>query len=563
VCTYYIYDGDKPIVEETYSGSTATISAVNVWGADGWRARYYPVGSPNFYSFTFDPQGNVIEKQQAINTTIPAYTITSYEAYGKFGANLLYSTGVRQGPGNLYTGGSSPRTATYAYDNVGNPTTFLGTSPTFTTDNQIDDTPDFTYDGNGNPTEYSSSVPSGSTLAYDAENRLLSASGTSFGADYDADGLRTYKATGATTPIANGYRFYIYDGDTRMLELDSSGDVVQANGWAADGLRELYNANGDDHYYEYTYDPEGNVNQRQSQNNTTSYSLNTSVYDAYGKLLHKGGTSPSNESGSIGLAGEWGGYTDIDQSNSSYTTGLVEMGHRYYDPLVGRFLNRDPIDYNGGINLYSYAGNNPITGSDPSGLTVSAIFDRAAGTLQIWDDSNPNDKITISDVKGSKDKSKSQAVFSGEGQYMNDPNSEQVPSMGPIPAGEYLISHMFVAGDMGKHFQLYSDATDWQYHGNRTWLLNHILSSEAPGRHNFNFHSGRVSEGCVTVWSTLAKGQSGYPDSPTWENILSLIRRSGTTTGAYTYLNEHLVKGHQNGGEFVNNGPYTGVLIVK
>jgi RHS repeat-associated protein len=213
-------------------------------------------------------------------------------------------------------------------------------------------------------------VPSGSTLAYDAENRLLSASGTSFAADYDADGLRTYKATGATTPLSNGYRFYVYDGDRRMLELDSSGDVVQANGWAADGLRDIYYANGDNHYYQFTYDPEGNVSQQQGQSNTSTYCLNTSVYDAYGKLLHKGGSSPSNESGSIGFAGEWGGYTDVDQSNSSYTTGLVEMGHRYYDSAYGRFLNRDPIGYNGGINLYGFAGNDPVTKSDPNGTNA-------------------------------------------------------------------------------------------------------------------------------------------------------------------------------------------------
>ena len=31
-------------------------------------------------------------------------------------------------------------------------------------------------------------------------------------------------------------------------------------------------------------------------------------------------------------------------------------------------MSRDPIDYEGGINLYAYAGNNPVTHADPSGL---------------------------------------------------------------------------------------------------------------------------------------------------------------------------------------------------
>ncbi|NTW38874.1 MAG: hypothetical protein HGA44_03130 [Cellulomonadaceae bacterium] len=53
------------------------------------------------------------------------------------------------------------------------------------------------------------------------------------------------------------------------------------------------------------------------------------------------------------------------------TTGLVQMGARYYDPLIGRFLSVDPaMDLSDPQQwaAYSYANNNPITFSDPTGL---------------------------------------------------------------------------------------------------------------------------------------------------------------------------------------------------
>ncbi|WP_189396450.1 RHS repeat-associated core domain-containing protein, partial [Pseudomonas laurentiana] len=39
----------------------------------------------------------------------------------------------------------------------------------------------------------------------------------------------------------------------------------------------------------------------------------------------------------------------------------------YYDPLVGRFISKDPIGYAGGLNLYVYAPN-PVFWIDPFGL---------------------------------------------------------------------------------------------------------------------------------------------------------------------------------------------------
>ena len=52
-------------------------------------------------------------------------------------------------------------------------------------------------------------------------------------------------------------------------------------------------------------------------------------------------------------------------------TGLMMMGHRFYAPDLGRFLNRDPIGFAGGLNLFEYAGSSPINHIDPAGLFLS------------------------------------------------------------------------------------------------------------------------------------------------------------------------------------------------
>ncbi|SCL30352.1 intein C-terminal splicing region/RHS repeat-associated core domain-containing protein [Micromonospora nigra] len=55
-------------------------------------------------------------------------------------------------------------------------------------------------------------------------------------------------------------------------------------------------------------------------------------------------------------------------------SGFVPLGARLYDPEVGRFLSADPVlDLTDPVqnNGYTYAHNNPVTHSDPTGLSVS------------------------------------------------------------------------------------------------------------------------------------------------------------------------------------------------
>ena len=86
-------------------------------------------------------------------------------------------------------------------------------------------------------------------------------------------------------------------------------------------------------------------------------------YEPFGKLL----STVGNPLTRYGYTGEW---TD--------PTNLVYLRARYYDPATGRFLSKDPVrglaSLPQTLNPYTYAVNNPIRYTDPSGEFPFLLF---------------------------------------------------------------------------------------------------------------------------------------------------------------------------------------------
>jgi len=49
--------------------------------------------------------------------------------------------------------------------------------------------------------------------------------------------------------------------------------------------------------------------------------------------------------------------------------GVPYYGYRYYNPDLGRWISRDPIGEEGGVNIYGFVSNHPVLRIDILGVT--------------------------------------------------------------------------------------------------------------------------------------------------------------------------------------------------
>ena len=113
--------------------------------------------------------------------------------------------------------------------------------------------------------------------------------------------------------------------------------------------------------YYYVYNALGDVVQLLDIN---GYIVAKYEYDAWGNILYvKDGANrdvgiTENHIANVNPIMYRGYFFDLE-------TGFYYCGSRYYDPVVGRWINGDSVLAD--TNLYAYCGNNPVMRTDPTG----------------------------------------------------------------------------------------------------------------------------------------------------------------------------------------------------
>ncbi|MDE1153152.1 MAG: hypothetical protein PW788_11505 [Micavibrio sp.] len=232
-------------------------------------------------------------------------------------------------------------------DNATTWTTPAGTkNPTYNALNQIGTwgTLAYVYDANGNLT----SGDGTKSYKWDAENRLIEIDYTAGGKTqftYNGIGQRRIQtetvAGGTVTTTRN-----MWCGGF-VCQTRSGTDVVQRR-QMAEG--ELNVTTGQ----KLIYMPDQLGAARDVIDATTGTRVQSYDFEPYGAVAR------SNSSTSVDYQ-----YAALMAHPAS---ALNLSTTRAYDPATGRWLNRDTIEEDGGINLYGYTGANPVNKIDPVGL---------------------------------------------------------------------------------------------------------------------------------------------------------------------------------------------------
>jgi RHS repeat-associated protein len=286
----------------------------------------------------------------------------------------------------------------YSYDSAWNLSylTNNGTRTNFRVDSKDQLTAvasaNYTYDSNGNLTQENAYWTTAYT--YDDENRLvvitngptpgsgqlpLSSGGGGppaatggWKAEFTYDGLSRLRIRKDYYAYATGYyltntTWYIYDGRRVIQERDGNNNPLVSYTRGADLSGTLEGAGGiggllarssgyssgnwTSHAY-YHADGSGNITYLVDSSQAMAA---TYRYDPFGNTMASSGA----------LAGA--NLYRFSSKEVHANSGLYYFLYRFYDPVLQRWINRDPIAERGGINLYSFVANGPPSRLDPNG----------------------------------------------------------------------------------------------------------------------------------------------------------------------------------------------------
>jgi RHS repeat-associated protein len=254
----------------------------------------------------------------------------------------------------------------YGLDSVGNRLSQNSSIPGISTGGFTFDANDRlsteTYDANGN------TLTTGNrTFTYDSENRLKSMNGAAVTLQYDGDGNRVAKTVGGTTT-----RYLVDDLNpthySQVVE-EIVGSAVQrayTYGLQRISQNQLINSVWTPSFF--GYDGGGSV---RTLTDATGTVTNTYDYDAWGNAVNTTGSTPN-------VYLYRGEQYDPDLN-------LYYLRARYFNPLSGRFLTRDPEvgmeRTPASLHKYLYTYGDPVNRIDPSGR--NAFLEGALIKVQI------------------------------------------------------------------------------------------------------------------------------------------------------------------------------------
>ncbi|MDD4817034.1 MAG: RHS repeat-associated core domain-containing protein [Victivallaceae bacterium] len=308
--------------------------------------------SKGLWTRTFNPKDEATQIAPAAGVqTNNLNWYHSYDAAGQLSQGIFGLMGPDGPAGTAYN---------YSYDQIGN---HQLSGVTYNTVNQPSN---LTYDANGNMT-----VKDGKQYIYDGENRLVRIlenfydawkQGVEFHYDYAGRCYQRNDVFIDYTDSANNYNtpyeYIIYDGAKQVMTLDGDKNVTgkyvwqpESSGdadvilWDQDGV---YSTDCNKNVVAYNIIPEW-----PEQPSATYYD-----YTPFGVPVGNAGSAQRFMFSSE----EW------FPARSTLNYGLILYLYRAYSPALARFLTRDPIEEQGGVNLYNFVGNNPVTRWDKWGL---------------------------------------------------------------------------------------------------------------------------------------------------------------------------------------------------